>query len=132
MGDWRHLCLRILVGAGFIFADEAMKSQVTIFDLQAELCSAMSHSIRLQIVHLLRDGPKRVNAIADELGVGQATISRHLAILRNVGILSAQRQGTDMLYQIVNPRITEICEAMRSVLAERESQRSEILQNFQE
>ena len=109
-----------------------MKPQTTIFDLQAELCSAMGNSVRLQIVHLLRDNPKRVNAIAEELGVSQATISRHLAVLRNVGILSAQRQGTDMIYQIVNPKITEICEAMRSVLAERESLRSEILQDFQD
>jgi ArsR family transcriptional regulator len=107
-----------------------MRPHTTIFDLQAELCSAMGNSVRLQIVHLLNEGPKRVNAIAEELGVTQATVSRHLAILRNVGILSAQRQGTDILYQIVNPKITEICEAMRSVLAERETLRSEILQDF--
>jgi ArsR family transcriptional regulator len=108
-----------------------MKPQVTIFDLQAELCLAMGNSVRLQIVHLLREGPRRVNSIAEELGIGQATISRHLAVLRNVGILSAQRQGTDVIYQIVNPKITDICETMRTVLAERENKRSEVLQNFQ-
>jgi ArsR family transcriptional regulator len=107
-----------------------MKSRVTVFDMQAELCLAMGHSVRLQIVHLLRDEPKRVSSIAEELNISQATISRHLAVLRNVGILSTQRQGTDIIYQIVNPKITDICEAMRTVLAERESQRSEILQNF--
>jgi len=90
----------------------------------------MGHAVRLQIVHLLRDEPKRVSDIAEELQISQATISRHLAVLRNVGILSAQRQGTDIIYQIVNPKITDICEAMRTVLAERESQRSEILQSF--
>ncbi|MFZ5902503.1 MAG: ArsR/SmtB family transcription factor [Chloroflexota bacterium] len=109
-----------------------MRPQTTIFDLQAELCLAMGNSLRLQIVHLLREGPRRVNGIAEELGISQATISRHLAVLRNVGILSAQRQGTDMIYQIVNPKITDICETMRAVLAERETQRSEILQNFEE
>lgn len=107
-----------------------MRPQVTIFDLQAELCLAMGHSVRLQIVHLLREGPKRVNGIAEELGISQGTISRHLSVLRNVGILSAQRQGTDVIYQIANPKITEICETMRTVLAERESQRSEIIQNM--
>jgi ArsR family transcriptional regulator len=98
--------------------------------MQAELCLAMGHSVRLQIVHLLRDEPKRVSSIAEELNISQATISRHLAVLRNVGILSTQRQGTDIIYQIVNPKITDICESMRAVLAERESQRSEILQSF--
>lgn len=107
-----------------------MSVQPTIFDLQAELCLAMGHSMRLQIVHLLRQGPRRVNGIAEELGVGQATISRHLAVLRNVGILTAQRKGTDVIYAIANHRIPEICESMRMVLAERESQRSEIVQNL--
>lgn len=107
-----------------------MMSQVTIFDLQAELCLAMGNSVRVQIVHLLRKGPRRVNNIAEELGISQATISRHLSVLRNVGILLSHRQGTDVIYQIANPRITEICESMRSVLAERESQRSEILHNL--
>ncbi len=109
-----------------------MKQQVTIFDLQAELCSAMGHPLRVQIVHLLRDGPRRVSAIAEELNVTQATVSRHLAILRNVGILSCQRQGTDMIYQISSPKIPEICESMRKALLERESQRSEIFQNIEE
>lgn len=107
-----------------------MNLQTTIFDLQAELCLAMGHSIRLQIVHLLRQGPRRVNDIARELRVGQATISRHLSVLRNVGILSSQRQGTDIIYKIANPRIPEICESMRMILAERETQRSEIVQNL--
>lgn len=107
-----------------------MKAQFTIFDLQAELCSAMGHPVRVEIVHLLRDGPKRINDIAEELDVRQATISRHLAVLRNVGILSTRRQGTDIIYKIANSQITDICEAMRSVLAERENRRSEILQNF--
>lgn len=107
-----------------------MKQKVTIFDLQAELCNAMGHPLRVQIVHLLHGGPRRVSNIAEKLNTSQATISRHLAILRNVGILSSQRQGTDMIYQISNPKITEICESMRKVLSERESQRSEIFQNI--
>ena len=90
----------------------------------------MGHPLRVKIVHLLREGPKRVNSIAEELETSQATISRHLAVLRKVGILSAQRQGTDIIYQITNPKITDICEAMRNVLAERESLRSEIIKNL--
>lgn len=90
----------------------------------------MGHPLRIQIVHLLRDGPKRVNDIAEELEVNQATASRHLAVLRNTGILSTQRQGTDILYKITNSQVTEICEAMRSVLAEREYQRAEIIQDM--
>jgi ArsR family transcriptional regulator len=104
----------------------------SIFDLQAELCAAMSNPVRIKIVHLLREGPLRVNAIAEILEVSQPTVSRNLNVLRNVGILTSTRQGTDIIYQVANPKIVNICEMMRTVLAERENHRSEILNQLQE
>ena len=104
----------------------------TIFDMQAELCLAMAHPLRLKIVHLLKDGPKQVNKIAGALLVSQPTVSRHLAVLRNAGIVAATRQGADVFYRVANPKIVDICEMMRGVLAERENQRSDILAQLQE
>ena len=99
----------------------------SIFDLQSELCSAMSNPVRLQIVHLLRHGPLRVSGISEALKVHQSTISRHLSILKRVGILSATRAGTDVVYQVASPKIVDVCEMMREVLADRESKRSEMI-----
>ncbi|MDA8115649.1 MAG: metalloregulator ArsR/SmtB family transcription factor [Acidithiobacillus sp.] len=108
-----------------------MTQEATIFGMQAELYLAMGHAIRLKIVYLLlKEGPKRVNSIAESLEINQTTISRHLALLRNVGILTARRQGTDMIYQIASPKIVSVCDLMRDMLAERESQRSEIAQKM--
>jgi len=104
-----------------------MSHPVTVFDLQAELCLAMSHPHRLEIVNLLKAGPKRVTDIADAVQISQTAASRHLAVLRNAGILAANRQGTDVIYQVAHPKIVSICEMMRDVLSERENQRSEIL-----
>ncbi len=104
----------------------------TIFDLQAELCAAMSNSIRLKIVHLLKEEPLRVSGIAEALETNQATVSRHLTVLRNAGILASTRQGTDVIYQVANPKIVSICEMMREVLVTRESQRSELLNQLKE
>ena len=98
----------------------------TIFDLQAELCAAMSSPIRLRIVHILKDGPLCVNKIAEILGITQSTTSRHLSVLRNSGILISNRAGVDVFYQVANSKIVNICEMMREVLSEREMQRSEI------
>ncbi len=99
----------------------------SIFDLQAELCLAMSNPVRLRIVHLLKEGPQRVSGICESLQTNQPTISRHLAILRRSGVLLATRQGTDVVYMVANPKIVEICEMMRELLAEREAQRAEII-----
>lgn len=104
----------------------------SIFDLQAELCLAMSNPTRLRIVHLLREGPQRVSDICRILETNQPTISRHLAVLRRAGILQTVRQGADVIYQVGNPKVVEICEMMRELLAERELQRSELISHFEE
>ncbi len=100
------------------------------FELQADLCMALGHPTRLRMIRLLKNGPLCVNQIAKQLEINQPTASRHLTALRNVGILEVHRHGTDVHYQIANPKILEVCDLMRGVLAKREIERSEILREF--
>jgi DNA-binding transcriptional ArsR family regulator len=106
--------------------------QPSIFDLQAELCQAMSHPIRLEIVHLLRDGPKHVGDLAQMMGRPHTTISRHLATLRNAGVIVSQRQGQEVFYQVANPKIVNVCDLMRQVLAEQALHRSEMMKAMED
>ena len=101
-----------------------------IYEIQAELCRTMSNAIRLEIVHILRQGPRCVKEIAQATGQSQSVISRHLGVLRNGGILTSQRSGQDIIYQIANPKIVNICDLMREVLAEEASRRSELMRGF--
>jgi len=88
------------------------------FELQAALCQAMSYPTRLELVHILRSGARRVEDLAQATGTSQAGVSRHLAILRNCGVVTARRVGHEMLYELANPKIAAICDLMRDVLAE--------------
>lgn len=105
-------------------------SSRAIYEIQANLCHTMSNAVRLEIVHLLRDGPKRVSEIVELTGYPQGTVSRHLGVLRNGGVLIADRHGKDMVYQIANPKIVSICDLMREVLAEEISHRSNLIKNL--
>ncbi len=107
-----------------------MQPDSTSFELQADLCLALANATRLRIIQLLKDGPRRVCEIARQLEVNQPTTSRHLTVLRNAGILEVHRQGADVLYQISNPKILEVCDLMRGLLAKRESRKSEMLLEF--
>lgn len=100
----------------------------SIFDLQAELCQTMSNATRLRIVHALRERPECVGKLARSLGLDQAKVSQHLAVLRSRGIVIAERQGSEVVYRVTNPKIERICDLMREVLAEQATQRSEMLQ----
>ena len=102
-------------------------SHEKIFEIQAELCRAMGNPLRMEIVHLLRSGPLSVNDIAATVEQHQATVSRNLTILRNAGILVTQREGNNVLYQVANPKLVEVCDLMRAVLVEQIDERSKLL-----
>lgn len=104
--------------------------QRSIFEIQADLCRCMSSATRIEIVHVLRDGPQRVSEIARITGHPQGTISRHLGVLRNGGIVTAHRRAQEVVYQIANSKIVHICDLMREVLVEEASRRSKLVEGF--
>jgi DNA-binding transcriptional ArsR family regulator len=99
----------------------------SIFDLQAALCQTMSNANRLRIVRALRGGPRCVASIADDTKLTPSKVSQHLAVLRSRGIVAGTRRGSEIIYQIANPKIEHICDLMREVLAEQAAVRSEML-----
>jgi ArsR family transcriptional regulator len=105
-------------------------SHQSIFEIQAELCKCMSSALRIEIVHILRDGPLRVSEIARMTGHPMTTISRHLGVLRNGGVVISQRQAQDIYYQIANPKIVSICDLMREVLIDEASRRSKFVEGL--
>jgi DNA-binding transcriptional ArsR family regulator len=99
----------------------------SIFEFQAEFCKAMGNAMRLQVLHTLRDGPKTVTEIVQETGFSQANVSRQLAVLRGVGVVDHQRQGTEMLYVLTDPQVGEVCDLVRKVLSEHMQRLSQII-----
>jgi len=101
-------------------------SHRSIFEVQADLCRCMASATRIEIVHVLRDGPQRVGDIARIIGQPQTRVSRHLGVLRNGGVVIAQRRAQNVVYQIANLKIVHICDLMREVLVEQAAHRSQL------
>jgi len=97
-----------------------------IFQLHAEICKTFSNPIRLEIISKLREGKKSVNEIAALTGVRQSTVSQHLAVLRQRGVVSTKREGINVYYDVANPKITQACDLMREVLFENIAAMNEI------
>ncbi len=89
-----------------------------LFELHARICSTLANPRRLMIINALRNGETAVNEIAEAIGVPQATVSRHLALMRNQGVLSARRNGQNVYYQITNSKIITAYELMHEVTLE--------------
>ena len=96
--------------------------------LHAHICQALSEPRRLQILYALQQEPQRVTDLAERLDIPQPTVSRHLAVLRQRSLVSAERNGSAVIYSLADDRIIEVLDLMRQVLREAlERQSSAIL-----
>jgi len=66
----------------------------------ARLFSVLSVETRVRITELLRDRPLCVNALAGRLGITPAAVSQHLRIMRDVGLVQAEKRGYFVHYQV--------------------------------
>jgi len=88
----------------------------TIYEVHADICKIFTNPKRLEIIDILRDGEKTVNEIVSLLNLPQSTVSQHLALMRDKGILEAERSGNSTFYRISDDRILKACDLMREVL----------------
>ena len=73
------------------------------FEQMSEVLRALAHPARLQIVAGLLENECNVSQIQKKLGLPQSTISQHLRILKNGGIVKGRREGTQICYKVLNP-----------------------------
>lgn len=69
----------------------------------AQLFEALAHPVRLRIVAGLLRGECCVGPMAECLGLPQPFVSRHLAILRDAGVLACENNGRQRVYRVVHP-----------------------------
>jgi DNA-binding transcriptional ArsR family regulator len=91
--------------------------EITI--LQAEVLKVLASPRRLEILHALADEPMEVGRLATVVGASQPNVSQHLALLRAVGIVEADRNGREIRYRLVDSDVLVACGLMRRVLQRR-------------
>jgi DNA-binding transcriptional ArsR family regulator len=96
----------------------------SMFEIQADFCKAMGNTVRLQLLHVLREHPLSVSEICQETNLSQGTVSRQLNILRSVGVVVSRRHGNSKFYEITDYKIAEVCDLVRSILVEQIQKRS--------
>ena len=87
--------------------------------LQAEVLKVLAHPARLELLHLIADGPMEVHALASAVGATQPNVSQHLAVLRAAGLVEPERHGREIRYRLTDPDVLRACSVMRGVLLRR-------------
>jgi len=82
---------------------------------QARILKALAHPTRLFIVDELARGERNVRELTDLIGVEMPTVSRHLSILRNAGILADDKRGLQVFYSLRVPCVLNFFKCVEAV-----------------
>jgi len=83
------------------------------YEKVGETLKALAHPARLKIVTGLLKDECNVAQIQKVLGLPQSTISQHLGILKNAGIIKGRREGTRICYRVIDARVRKIVEIIQ-------------------
>ncbi len=100
---------------GMLNEQERLRAQA-----RASILKALAHPTRVYIVDLIsREGAHCVCELTDRIGADTSTVSRHLSLLRNAGLLYDRKEGTTVYYDLTCDCISDFMNGLESVLRAR-------------
>ena len=88
----------------------------TEFAPAAALFRSLGDVTRLAILRRLACGPARVTDLVDEVGLAQSTVSKHLACLKDCGLVESEPLGRASLFRLVQPAVVDLLAGAEAVL----------------
>ena len=88
------------------------------YRVRADIAKALAHPSRLMMVDALEDGPRCVCELTALVGADQSTVSKHLAVLKQAGIVDDRKEGTMTYYRLKVCCLTKFGDCVETVLKE--------------
>jgi ArsR family transcriptional regulator len=98
--------------------------------LHAEVCQALADPIRILLLYRLDNRSQSVGELADQLAVSQPTVSRHLKVLRERGMVYNERRGATVMYSLADQRVIQALDLMRGVMADTLAQKRALVDKW--
>ena len=100
------------------------KRKKALFEARARVIKALAHPSRLYMVHELEKGERCVCELAEMIDADMSTASKHLSLLKGVGILQDERRGSQVFYRLKVPCVLRFLGCVEAAL---KSEADEIL-----
>ncbi len=110
-------------------ADQA-RQKADLFQRLAVVGKAFASPKRLDLLDLLTQGERTVEALARESGIGLTTVSAHLQILKMSNLVSTRREGTRIFYRVAGEDVLTLYAAMQDVAREHSADVGRALQSY--
>ena len=99
--------------------------RAAIYRLHADFCKNLADANRLLIIDILGKGEMAVGEIAVRMSLPQSNVSKHLALMREHGLVVTRREGANVYYCLSDTRISEAIRLLKNIQIEQiEKQRS--------
>jgi ArsR family transcriptional regulator, arsenate/arsenite/antimonite-responsive transcriptional repressor len=102
-------------------------AEKTKHEARAKIIKAMAHPSRLFIIEELNKKVHCVNELTEMIGADVSTVSKHLSILKNAGLVADEKRGNSIFYTLSCPCIMEFMTCVEDVLSSTAKQQMEIL-----
>ncbi len=85
-------------------------------EIRAKIIKAMAHPARLMMIEFLKGGERSFSEIFDLFKLDKSTVSKHLLVMKEAGIVSSRKEGMDMIYRLDVPCITDFFNCVTAVI----------------
>ena len=85
-------------------------------EIRAKIVKAMAHPVRLMVIEFLKKGEHSFSEIFDLFQLDKSTVSKHLLVLKEAGIVSSRKEGTDMFYKLEVPCVIDFFGCVTAVI----------------
>ncbi|NQT13983.1 MAG: helix-turn-helix transcriptional regulator [Planctomycetes bacterium] len=97
------------------------------YEARAKIVKAMAHPTRLFIVdELSQSGERCVCELTEMVGADMSTVSKHLSVLRGVGIVEDEKRGSQVYYKLAMPCMLRFFDCVESVLKSNAEQQRQL------
>jgi DNA-binding transcriptional ArsR family regulator len=97
---------------------------------KAEIFQALAHPTRIAIVEALRPGEMSAGSLIEQLGLEQANVSQHLAVLRAKQIVVSRKEGNQVFYSLRDPVLIEVLDILKRYFNSQLSQTMSMLKEM--
>ena len=89
-----------------------------VMRMHAQVCAALADPTRILLLYSIAEQPQSVGDLVKAVGVSQPTVSKHLQNLRERRLVTAMRDGQNVIYTLADHRIIKALDLLRLVLAD--------------
>ena len=97
------------------------------YEARAQIIKALAHPSRLFIVEELSQGRRCVCELTEMIGADASTVSKHLSILKNSGLVKDEKIGTSVYYELLTPCILNFFGCVEKVMQSNAERHIELL-----